>query len=131
MSFSMFDNFQMYFPSLASVAVDHYSVDDFELVVKLNDGSSILYDDIDKSIRNLPRDSRAMSERECKCEFGSRLRKIMAHRGITQAELSEMTGIQQASISRYCSGVKSPSFYNADKIAKALGCSIDEFRYLD
>jgi transcriptional regulator with XRE-family HTH domain len=53
----------------------------------------------------------------------------MALEGISQCELSERTGITQPSISDYMNGKKLPSFYTVDKIAKALGCSVDAFRY--
>lgn len=81
------------------------------------------------TIRKLPRDSNNMSEEEYRIEFSMRLKKIMYRKGWTQDDLSEATGITQAMISRYISRKATPSFYNVDKIAKALGCSTDEFRY--
>lgn len=127
----MYSNFELYYPNVAR-QVDSYlpTLDPDELMIVLKDGSRILYNDFDNSVRNLPSDSNNMSEGQCKREFGFRLKKLMYKRCITQEELSNQTGITQAMISRYICGESLPSFYNTDKIAKALGCSIDEFRYI-
>lgn len=124
-------NFKKIFPSLAKLMIGYREINNFELLVKLDDGSKIVYDDFNKSYRNLPRDSRNMTEQECRKEFGIRLRKTIERKGISQSELSAKTGISQPMISQYILGRKSPTFYRVDKIAKALGCSMDEFRYLD
>lgn len=126
----LFDNFAMYFPSMAEDTITYEELNDFELVVKMSNGTTVLYDDIDHSFRRLPRSSDDMTEDECLTEFGCRLRKIMFRNGITQEELSERTGIAQPRISRYLRGKNSPTFYVVDRIAKALGCSVDEFRYI-
>jgi transcriptional regulator with XRE-family HTH domain len=55
----------------------------------------------------------------------------MTRQGVSQLELSELTGIPQSTISNYLTGKFLPGFYNMDKIAKALKCSIDEFRYTE
>ena len=126
---AVFVNFHQRFPFLNKDVCKWTHTDDYEILVELRDGSSLLYDDIDGTIRKLPNDCNSMSESECKKEFGMRLRRLMMLRNITQEELSELTGIQRPAISNYMTGRTSPSFYNADKIAKALGCSMDELRY--
>ena len=126
----LFDNFAMYFPSLAENTITYEELNEVELVAKLNNGRALLYDDIDHSFRMLPVNSVDMTEDECRAEFGWRLRKIMYRNGITQEELSERTGIAQSRISNYLRGKNSPTFYVVDRIAKALGCSVDEFRYI-
>jgi len=122
-------NLRDYWPSVAEKAIDIYEQGDFELVVKCNDGTAILYDDFDKTVRKLPSDSRAMTDEEYHREFRMRLRKIMHRKNINQRELSEITGISQVSISNYINGRTNPSFYAVDKIAKALGCSMEDLRY--
>lgn len=69
-----------------------------------------------------------MAYTKFKTSFGVKLRKIMEEKNITQNKLSDMTGIEQPTISHYVNGNMNPSFYIADKIATALGCSLDEFR---
>lgn len=125
------DSLLAYYPFLAEKAVSFVQTSPFDLIIKMEDGSSVLYDDSSKSFRTLPRDSKNMSERESKIEFGFRLRTVMERKGISQLVLSEMTGISQPILSNYLNGKNSPSFYKVDIIAKALGCSIDELTYRD
>ena len=127
----MYENFQLYFPSLARMAVS-YREDGLDiLLITLDDGGVVKYDDMDHSIRRLRYSSDEMSEDDCRYEFRERLSRMLLYKKVTQAELSELTGLTQATISHYLTGRRTPSFYNVDKIAKALGCSADEFRYTD
>jgi DNA-binding Xre family transcriptional regulator len=129
MSNTIYNNLEMYFPFIARDAVD-IKENGHWLTVKLIDGSSVIYDDIGKTIRNLPLDPNDLSKFECLNEFGSRLYKIMTYKRVTQVELSERTGISRPLLSNYINNKVMPSFYNVDKIAKALDCSIDDFRYV-
>jgi predicted XRE-type DNA-binding protein len=129
MSRQIYENFKSNFPNIADEAVDYRDVTAYEIEVLLSDGSAIMYDELHKTIRRLPRDCNNMTEDECRREFGMRLRSIMFLRNIDQAQLSRMTGIPQPSISNYINGKTSPSFHNADRIAKALKCSADVLRY--
>ena len=124
-------NLGLYFPDIVQDGVSfEKTFDPNELKITLNNGSKFLYDDIDYTIRKLPTDRDNMSNHQIKREFGLRLKKIMYRRDITQEELSEKTGITQAMLSRYICGKALPGFSSVDKIAKALGCSVDEFRYI-
>lgn len=126
----LFESMRLYFPFLAESAIACHVNDNFSLIVKTDRGETILYDDFDHTFRILPEDSNRLSEDDCRNEFKLRLYKIMTRKHITQEELSERTGIPQSAISNYITGRRSPSFYNLDKIAKALGCSLDDFRYI-
>lgn len=126
----MIDNLRMYFPHIAMSMESYRQYDDFELLIRLNDGSTILYDDVEKAIRTLPKDKSTMSEEECRSEFGYRLRKLLRRNKMTQTELAEASGVSKPMLSYYINGTVSPSFYNVDRIARALGCSIDELRYM-
>lgn len=126
-----FNNFKMHFPVTAKLTESYRKTGLFELTVKLTDGSAVLYDDILHAIRRLPKDANKLSETEFRREFAFRLGNIMKHKCINQMDLSEKTGISQTTISGYLNGKGTPSFYNVDKIAKALKCSTDEFRYIE
>lgn len=127
----MFEDFKRYFPRIADEVVEYEdSTDSSEILVKTNSGESYIFDTFDKSLYRLPNDSKTLTEDECRREFGRRLRKIMVRKGLTQCELSNMTGIPQPMLSKYLVGKSAPGFYNVDKIAKALNCSVDEFRYI-
>ncbi|MEB4872117.1 helix-turn-helix transcriptional regulator [Priestia megaterium] len=54
-----------------------------------------------------------------------RLKKLMKEKGITQAVLSEMTGIPQPSISRFDRNIQHLDSHMFT-IAKALGVSVDD-----
>lgn len=127
----IFENMQSYYPFLSERMASYKKVGPYELIVKTNDGETILYDDVNHSIRRLPQDSNNMTEQEVSVEFRQRLRRLMTRQGVSQLELSELTGIPQSTISNYLTGKFLPGFYNMDKIAKALKCSIDEFRYTE
>lgn len=122
------DNFKRNFPLIADDMEEIIELGDTYVDVLLTDGSRLIYDDIDNTIRMLPKDIYNMSKDECGKEFGIRLRRIMHLKGVTELELSEQTGISQPLISGYIRGTNVPGFYNVDKIAKALGCSTDKFR---
>ena len=126
------NNFKLYFPYVADgvveMRVDPH--DPYCLIATYDDDSSLLYNDMDHTIRNLPHHKNAMSKTETLSEFGIRLRKIMFRKNISQLELADMTKISNVTLSKYMNGQTMPSLYALDKIAKALGCSVDEFRYV-
>lgn len=126
----MYENFMIRFPRIAESVTTYCLTGDFDITIRLQDGTTFLYDDIEGSIRRLPSDSGSMTKKECNREFGDRLYRMMNRKGITQLELSERTGLTQAQISNYINGKSTPSFYVVDRIAKALKCSIEYFRYV-
>ena len=57
----------------------------------------------------------------------TRLKKILRYKGITQKELSEMTGIGVDKISNLCSGKQTNlHLTSAKKIAYSLGLTLDD-----
>ena len=125
-------DFRLYFPTIEAKTIEYRYIEPyFELIAKLDDGTTVVFDCLDKTIRNLPKDSNAMTEEECRRELGLKLRKIMIFKGLSQKDLSEATGITECMIRNYIRGKATPSFYFIDKIAKALGCSTDDLRYLN
>lgn len=118
-----------YYPTIVRDAVEYIQVGPMELIVITSNGSRILYDDMDQTFRVLPQNSDNMTEQECRHEFAVRLRRLMFREGISQKDLSDMTGISEVTLSNYINGKRTPNFFNVDKISKALGCSIDSLRY--
>jgi len=57
-------------------------------------------------------------------EIGSAVLKARALAGISQSELSEKSGIDQADISKIERGVANPSVYTLKRIAAALGTQL-------
>lgn len=52
------------------------------------------------------------------------MRKQMAAHGITQSEISKITGIGRSSISQYLSGKNEPTAERKIVIAEAIGCRV-------
>ena len=52
-------------------------------------------------------------------------------RGVTESELSKMTGISVVTISQYRNGKKIPNVRNLRKIAHVLGCTPDDLIWAD
>ena len=129
MGSNAYRNFTIFYRRYVDRVVGYTAIDPYLLVIELDNGDKILYDDFYQRIRDIPKDPSVITEEEHRKEFGYRLHRMMDIKNITQAELADRTGIQQCQISKYINGKTTPSFYNVDKIAKALRCSVDELRY--
>lgn len=66
-----------------------------------------------------------MSER-----LGNRLRDLRAERELTQAVLAELVGVSRKTINTVENGVFVPSTLLALKLARALGCPVEEVFFL-
>ena len=130
MNNQLYENLKLYWPFVQDLALSYEEISDYEIMVKLSDGRIVLYDDFDHTLRRLPTKSEAMTDEEFKQESSTRLKRSMYRKGVTQLDLAERTGISQPQISSYVNGKVFPSFYYIDKIAKALKCSADDFRYI-
>ena len=54
------------------------------------------------------------------------LREVRKAKGLTQLQLSEVSGVNRVSIAKYESGKSTPSLQTAERLAMALGVTIDE-----
>ena len=124
------ENLRLYFPYIAEHMAEYdHDICNYEITVYLDDGKVVVYDDIDHTIRELPNKRRELTEDAFRNGFGRKLNKLMYRKGFTQEDLAECTGINRVIISGYITGKHTPSFYNVCKIAKALECSTEEFKY--
>lgn len=126
---SLLRNFKIADPIASSKMVRYEMPDSLTLIVTLNDGRKILYDDLTDSTRYLNPDPDNMTEEEMLVEFRFKLRRMMSLRGYNQLRLAEETGIASQTISRYLSGASIPPISKTARIAKVLGCSLDELWY--
>lgn len=62
--------------------------------------------------------------------FSEQLRQLMSKLKLSQADLSNLTGIGKSSISQYVSGKNEPSKKRQKEIAQALGVADDYFEKL-
>lgn len=77
-----------------------------------------------------------MSTEKCnknteKCNFSIYLNRALSLSGLKKNELAQKAGIREASISEFSRGLKSPSFSNIEKIAKAFDLTLGQFFSLD
>lgn len=54
------------------------------------------------------------------------LREVRKAHGLTQEQLSAVSGVNRVSIAKYESGKSTPSLQTAERLATALGVTIDE-----
>lgn len=120
---TMLENFKRYFQSFADQVESYEVYDSFEIIVTLNDGSQILYDDFDRAIDFI---SMFNEEEDQRRRFGYRLRKMTRLKGMTQDELAKQTGISKNMLSMYMRGLSVPTLFKASKIAEVLGCTIED-----
>lgn len=59
-------------------------------------------------------------------KLGNKIQRLLDEQGISRKEFAAMTGLTEAAISRYCTGVREPKSVTLATIANALGVSIDE-----
>ena len=123
--------FDKLYPKSSAVAVG-MKIDGWNnLIVKLKGGSTILYDDCTGSCRLLPVGKDGyLSEDDFKREFGKRLSSIMKKLHVKQKTLSEAAGINPVSLNHYVHGRAVPTSYAVYKLAKVLGCSVEDLLYL-
>ena len=113
------DELVMYFPYVYEKIRFFDDIGFGEWIIE-TDNECLIYDEVEKTIRN---------KRNENMDFAIRLRRIMRHQGIGQGELSDRTGLSKVILSRYMNGRAIPTFNNAEKLADALNCSLDDFRY--
>ena len=130
---NVFNEFVKMCPWAVDKVVRWNSSDVGEIVVELDDGSVIQYDQVVKTFRcassleELDAMRTPTNEEEWKQEFSRRLYRKMRSKGYTQDDLSGDADISPASITKYVNGVAVPSTYNMVKIAKVLHLSVEDF----
>lgn len=114
---------------------DHDDVDEvtmlneYDLLFIFKNGEKIIYDSFEQTFTTMKYDNDELTDEQFKKEFGNILRKKMNRKHITQEELANRVGTTQSMISRYIGGTTLPSFPMMIKLAKALGCTTDDFYY--
>ena len=126
----------LYYPFLTRNLVEWhpYKNDEFSIVFSYKDGSKMFYDSILKGVRYFsPQnilDVYTDDESRWRKEVGFNIHRAMLKYGVDQKELSVRSGISQGTISKYTDGIMTPSSYKLNKIAKTLGCNIEELIFI-
>ena len=104
-------------------------VSKYEIYFKFKDGRRCLYDTVLHSSRGFYPEGHELSDEEWKRSFKIRLYNLMKQREITQEHLASIVGTSQTMITRYMTGKCVPGVVMAAKIARALGCSVEDLLY--
>lgn len=103
-------------------------LNDWDLLIKYKDGRRILFDRCTGYFKNVSyHDVNQITEEQEKKEFAYMLRTLMKRNWITQEQLANKVDTSQTMISHYLTGRSIPSATMLNKIAKAIGCSMDDF----
>lgn len=119
----LYEDFKLYFPGFEKRCISWRRTDTFELEIDDKDGSIYIYNGMDHSIG--PKFDTS-TDIGWKKEFARRLRKKIAMQGLTQTNISELTGISQPLLSLYTQGKSLPSAQKVSAIAKTLDCSVND-----
>lgn len=123
---TMITKIKNYYPGIASQIVSVCDNGYFEILAKLDDGTSVSFYEADSSIC-IFNDMRTLEYMSWEREFAIRLRRRMYICGFTQARLADITNVSQAAISNYANGMRLPDVRTVDIIARALCCSVRYF----
>lgn len=117
--------FETYYPNLYDRVDDWWATGRMSIAVKLNNGDVYDYDPIDDSIRPVYLDE-DVDETVMRKVFGNNIQKMLPFSGMTKTELAEKVGVSNVMMSRYIQGKSVPSAIVAKRIARALGCGLNE-----
>ena len=114
---------------LIEKAIRFEEVGPFELMVYCKDGSKVLYDSFNGDwfkYYSVDYDINKRSEEQIAKDFQWRLKRTMTLRCIGQAQLAEMSGLSQKTISNYLTGKSMPDILKLNKLARALDVDVAE-----
>lgn len=127
-------SFETMFPSYKDKIVDSTYLGDFETIFYINDGTKVIFDEINKTAKYIkPRSNTEteLSKEEWLNEFSRKLRVKLSRLNMTGTELSSKTGISTNTLYRYIRGERVPDIFSINKITKALGCKIEDLTNFD
>ena len=122
-------SFSRAYPDYYKEMVDWFPSAHLEITVKLRDGRKIAYEfigDYITFIKDPSQDEQDFDEQAWREKFSKNLYIKMRKMGINHYRLSELTGISTVTLSKYVNAKASPSGYNIQLLARALGCSVTE-----
>lgn len=125
------EQYKLWFPGLYEQTVECMPSGRYCILAYLDDGTAFEFNSLDNTVRNVTklyiRDTRdALDEESWRKEFGHKLRRAIADRGINQDKLSELLGISRQMLTRYVRGTSTPSGYNISRLAEVLNCDVRE-----
>lgn len=128
----IFNEFKKKQPGLIKNLHSWNPYDHLKILVKLTDGTEIIYDYLTKKSYVTPPEPKVeerkifMDEDSWREEFSNRLFDILEGMDITQKELAEQIGVDERTIRMYKHCDRTPSAYIVYKITNVLGCDPSE-----
>lgn len=122
----MFDNFREMFPTIAEKVIDWWPSGREEITVRLSNGSSMVWRDVDRSARNVRVSVDGLTEELWRKNFSYKLRDALASSGKTSQDVADEIGISRQMFSRYLNSRATPSYFVLDKLARVLRCTISD-----
>lgn len=126
----VFRSLESMYPYMTDQIVDWYPSGQMEITFKLKDGTRWTYCLMDSILAPVHDPKKytefEMDEREWRLAFAQRLHDKIRKMGISQDDLSMLTGISRVTISKYLNAKATPSGINIDRLAWALKCSSSE-----
>lgn len=126
---SSIKRFEMYYSQHIGNVADYRLRNPNELIVTFTNGTRLIFCEPENIAYKISSNNPEKSEYDIRLDFSTALRRILYRRDISQKELSELTGITPAMISRYLNRKATPSIFVLHKIARALGRPIEDFNY--
>lgn len=121
---SIIEHFKIYFPDTYPHMVEWWESGPMSVFIRFDDGSVSEYNKYDDSLREIrDTDIDTPSARS----IGHNLQKLIQLSGMTQTEIASRIGVTNAMMSRYTHGTSIPSGDKLYRIARLIGCSVDEF----
>lgn len=130
------EGYKNWYPNLYERTVECKPCGRYTILVRLDDGSRLEYTTLNDTVRDVSKyygvnHADGSNEEEWRQEFGRKLRRIMAERGVSQERVSELTGISRQMLTRYVKGTSTPSGYNLTRLSEILDCDVRELTRFD
>lgn len=109
--------------------IDCYAINEWDLFIKLRNGDEFIFDSYRNAVSFDLYKNGELTDEEERREFTKNLKKLLDRNYMTQEELANKTGISRLSINNYINGKQLPDAMKLRKMAKALGCSTEDFFY--
>ena len=116
------------YPFLCREADDIKELNSEEIVIKTTHNNFYIFNENENTILRVPLNEDP-DEYIFRRQFGKGIRRMMNNRGLTQRDLSELTGLRQPQLSGYINGRNLPPPYVLEKLAKVLKCKVDDFYF--
>ena len=109
--------------------VEYKAVSPYDLVIEFENGERRIYDTFSNTWSYVKYESDDLTDEQELHEFQVNLRTLIRRKFMDQTEFARRLGITQGMVSKYLTGRSVPDVLMLRKMAKVLGCSVNDFFY--